>query len=199
MTKMKFILALNDKLLGLPKDEIEERLNFYSEMIEDRMEEGLSEEEAVFEIGSVDEIAQQIVSEIPLMKIAKEKIKPQKKFKIWEITLLILGSPIWLSLFIALFSVALSFYISLWAIIISLWAVFASIIACAFAGILAGIIYICLQKALIGFAFVGAGLVLCGLSILSFLGCKELTKITAVLTKKIILGIKKSFIKKEKV
>ncbi len=199
MTKMKFILALNDKLSGLPKDEIEERLNFYSEMIEDRIEEGLSEEEAVLEIGSVDEIAEQIVSEIPLMKIAKEKIKPQKKFKVWEVTLLILGSPIWLSLLIALFSVVLSLYVSLWTIIISLWAVFVSIVASAFASIFAGIIYICLQKVFIGCAFIGVGFVLFGLSILSFLGCKELTKITAKLTKKIIFGIKKSFIKKENV
>ena len=45
MTKMQFLLSLHDKLTGLPRDEVEQRLNFYSEMIEDRMEEGLSEEE----------------------------------------------------------------------------------------------------------------------------------------------------------
>jgi len=28
MTKLKFILALHDKLSALPKDEVEERLNF---------------------------------------------------------------------------------------------------------------------------------------------------------------------------
>ncbi|MBR4295688.1 MAG: DUF1700 domain-containing protein, partial [Clostridia bacterium] len=75
MTKLKFIMSLHDKLSGLPQKEIEERLNFYSEMIEDRMEEGLSEEEAVAAIGSVDEIAEQIVADTPLSKIAKEKIK----------------------------------------------------------------------------------------------------------------------------
>ena len=53
MTKLQFLLALHDKLTGLPRDEVEERLNFYSEMIEDRMEDGLSEEEAVAAIGSV--------------------------------------------------------------------------------------------------------------------------------------------------
>ena len=51
---------LREELMGLPQDEIEERLDFYSEMIEDRMEEGLSEEVAVAEIGIPAEIAAQI-------------------------------------------------------------------------------------------------------------------------------------------
>ena len=63
MTKLKFLLALNERLSSLPRTEVEERLGFYSEMIEDRMEEGLSEEESVACIGSVDEIAAQILSE----------------------------------------------------------------------------------------------------------------------------------------
>ena len=57
MTKLKFLLSLHDKLSDLPQNEVEERLSFYSEMIEDRMEEGVSEEEAVSARGSVDEIA----------------------------------------------------------------------------------------------------------------------------------------------
>ena len=47
MTKQAFLAALGERLVGLPQKDIEERLTFYSEMIDDRMEEGLSEEEAV--------------------------------------------------------------------------------------------------------------------------------------------------------
>ena len=47
MTKLNFLLSLNEKLAGLPKNEIEEHLNFYVEMIEDRIEDGMPEEEAV--------------------------------------------------------------------------------------------------------------------------------------------------------
>jgi uncharacterized membrane protein len=47
MGKQEFLTRLGKALSGLPREDIEERLNFYSEMIEDRMEEGLSEEEAV--------------------------------------------------------------------------------------------------------------------------------------------------------
>ena len=119
MTKIKFLLELHEKLSGLPQDEVEERLNFYSEMIEDRIEEGLLEEEAVAAVGSVDEIAAQIIADIPLVKIAKEKMKPKRQLKAWEIVLLVLGSPIWFSLIVAAFSVILSLYVLLWAVIIN--------------------------------------------------------------------------------
>ena len=56
MTKIEFLLALSERLSGLPKEEKLERLNFYSEMIEDRIEEGLSEEEAVAAVGTIDEL-----------------------------------------------------------------------------------------------------------------------------------------------
>ena len=46
MTKLSFLFSLREKLSALPTEEAEERLRSYSEMIEDRMEEGLSEEEA---------------------------------------------------------------------------------------------------------------------------------------------------------
>ena len=45
MTKKEFLSGLRKKLSGLPQEDSEERLNFYSEIIDDRVEEGLSEEE----------------------------------------------------------------------------------------------------------------------------------------------------------
>lgn len=88
MTKLKFLLSLHDRLSGLPKNDVEERLSFFSEMIEDRMEEGLSEEEAVSAVGTVDQIAAQIVADIALAGNAKEKTKPHRA---WEIVFLALG------------------------------------------------------------------------------------------------------------
>ena len=40
MCKQDFLNALEAKLSGLPKKDIEERLNFYEEIIDDRIEEG---------------------------------------------------------------------------------------------------------------------------------------------------------------
>ena len=45
MKKQTFLDMLKKRLSGLPKQEIAERLTFYNEMIDDRMEEGMSEEE----------------------------------------------------------------------------------------------------------------------------------------------------------
>ena len=115
MTKIGFLLALRDKLGALPKEELEERLSFYSEMIEDRMEDGLSEEAAVADVGSVDEIAAQIVSDVPLATLVREKIKPKRQLRTWEILLLAALSPVWFALAVAAISVAFSLYAALWA------------------------------------------------------------------------------------
>ena len=97
MNKQEFLDGLRKGLSGLPQADIEERLTFYGEMLDDRIEEGLSEEEAVAAAGSVNEIVRQTVADIPLAKIAKERIKPKRRLKAWETVLLALGSPIWLS------------------------------------------------------------------------------------------------------
>ena len=101
MSKQELFERLQNGLNGLPKEDIDERLMFYSEMIDDRAEEGLSEEQAVSAVGDVEEIVRQVIADTPLAKIAKERIKPKRRLKAWEITLLAIGSPIWLSLGIA--------------------------------------------------------------------------------------------------
>ena len=199
MNKQDFIASLRTSLSGLPKQDVEDRLNFYSEMIDDRIEEGLTEQEAVSAIGSVETVSSQIVADIPLSKIAKEKIKPKRGLRAWEILLLALGSPIWLSLLIAAFAVVFSLYVSVWSVIISLWAVFASLVAFVAGGIIAGIVFIVVGNVLTGVCMIGATLVCGGLSIFGFFGCKAATKGLLWLTKKLALGIKKCFVKKEEV
>ena len=197
MSKKEFLAQLRKGLSGLPKEDIEERLAFYSEMIEDRMEEGLSQEEAVMAAGDAAEIAAQIVADTPLLIIAKERIRPRRRLNLWEVVLLALGSPIWLSLGIAAAAVILSLYVSFWAVIVSLWAVFASFAVCAVGGILACVVFIAGGKNASGFAMLAAGIICSGLSILMFMGCKAVSKGTLILTKKSVLWAKNCFIKKE--
>ncbi len=194
MTKLEFILALNERLSGLPQDDVRERLNFYSEMIEDRVEEGLSEEKAVAAVGSVDEIVAQITDDL---SPAKEKTKPKRRIRVWETVLLVLGSPVWISLLIAAAAVAISLYVSLWAVIVSLWAAFGTFVACAFAAVFSGAVFCFGESALVGIAMIGVGMVCAGLSILFFFGCKAATVGTVWLTKKTALCITRLFIKKE--
>ena len=196
MNKQEFLAGLKAKLSGLPASEVEERLDFYSEMIDDRVEDGLSEEEAICEIGSVESVASQILADIPLSKIAKEKLKQGRKLKVWEIVLLALGSPIWLSLLIAVFAVVISLYAVVWSVVVSLWAVFGALVGCGIGGLLGGIALASGGNLPVGIALVGAAAVCSGVSIFFFFGCDAATKGTVSLTKIIILGIKKLFVGK---
>lgn len=197
MNKQEFLSGLRNGLSGLPQEDIEERLTFYDEMLEDRMEEGLSEEEAVAAAGSVDDIVAQTVADIPLTRLAKERILPQRGRKAWELALLLIGSPIWLSLFLAAGAVVLAVYASLWAVIISLWAVFASLAAAAAASVPVYVVFIAGGSSASAFAMLSAGIVCTGLAIFMFFGSKEASKGIIALTRRITVWIKNRFIKKE--
>ena len=197
MNKQEFLAKLKKGLSGLPQNDLEERLSFYEEMIDDRIEDGLTEEDAVNEIGNIDEIISQIISETPLTKLVKEKIKPKRTLKAWEIILLILGSPLWISLLAATFMVVLSIYLVLWSLILSLWAIELSLIACSVCIFIAGIVAMFSGNLSYSLALIGITFIFAGLSIFLFIGCKAATKGTIILTSKITRGIKNMFIKKE--
>lgn len=198
MNKQEFLARLRKGLYGLPQNDIEERLAFYGEMLDDRMEEGLSEAEAVLEMGDVDEIVRQTVADIPLTKVVKERIRPKKRLKAWEIVLLAAGSPIWLSLGIAAAAVVLALYTVLWAVIVSLWAVFGVFAVCAVGSVPSCVIFAAGGSAVPGLAILSAGIVCAGLSIFIFCGCKEATKYILLFTKKITIWFKNRLIGKEK-
>ena len=187
MNKKEFLSNLRKGLSGLPKDDIDERLTFYSEMVDDRIEEGLLEEEAISAVGSVNEIVAQIIADTPLTKIAKERIRPKRRLSAVEIVLLVLGSPIWISLVIAAFAVILSLYISLWSVIISLWAVFISLAACAIGGVLTCVVFCSSGSCASGLVILAAGIVCAGLAIFMFYVCKAAAKGALILTKKMAI------------
>ena len=65
MNKEKFLAALRRRLRVLPVDEVERILAYYREMIDDKVESGWTEEDAVKEYGSVSALAQKILAENP--------------------------------------------------------------------------------------------------------------------------------------
>lgn len=192
MTKIQFLLELNNALAGLPRVDVEERLSFYSEMIEDRMEDGLFEEQAVTSVGTVEEIAAQIRSELVAANPPVVEPVPKKNINTATVIALILGSPIWASLLIAVFSVVFSLFVTLWSVIIAFWAVFASLVVCAFCGVLCGLV-LAVSGSISGLAIVGAGVICAGLAIFLFFGCRALTKSMAILTGKLVFWIGKCF------
>lgn len=196
MDKYDFLDALRDNLSGLPKEDVRRSVEFYSEMIDDRIEEGMTEEEAVADVGDAEAIAQEILRTTPLAKIVKEKVRPKRRLRPWEIVLLAVGSPLWISLGLAFFCIILAVYIVLWAVVVTFICVDVAFFATTLAlfGASAGLLFE-------GFAseallFIGAGLVMGGLSLLTMLFVKVLIKGTVWLCKKIVLGIKACFVGK---
>lgn len=196
MNKTEFLGIIKDGISGLPQADIDERLAFYSEMIDDRVEEGLTEEEAVADAGSPEEIIKQIIADYPLNKIVREKMKPSRSLKGWEIVLIILGFPLWFPLLAAAFAVVLSLYVCVWAVVISLWAVEVSLIACVPGGIAAAVLFFTRGQVLQAVALLGAAIFLAGFSILFFIICKTVSKGVLELTKKVMRSIKSRFIRR---
>ena len=196
MNKQEFLAQLREGLSGLPQEDMEERLMFYSELLDDQMEEGLSEEEAVAAAGPVEEIVRQTISDTPLTKIVKERIRPKRRLHAGEIVLLVLGAPIWLPLGFAAIAVFFALYVVLWSTLVSLWAGFVSLGAGAVGGAVA-----CAGSAAgsgaARLAFLAIGLVCAGLAIFLFFGCKAATKGIVSLTRRIAVWTKNRFLRRE--
>ena len=197
MNKQEFIDKLRVSLLKLPKMEVEDRIAFYSEMIDDKIEDGFSEREAVEQIGDIDEIVLQIKEDIQTSKNVSKNIKQKRKLRAWEIVLIVLGSPIWLSLLVSVVAVVLSVYACLWAGVITLWAGVVTLCAMALYGIVFGGIMMFFGDTFANFVLFSLGIVSVGLAIFLSIGSFYTTKGLIILTKKIIIAIKNSFAKKE--
>lgn len=61
MTREAFLTELCRQLSDLPQNELEQHLTYYAEMMADRMEEGMTEEQAVASMEPISRIAQQIL------------------------------------------------------------------------------------------------------------------------------------------
>ena len=198
LSREEFLAELKKGLAGLPPEDAENCLEFYSEMIDDRMEEGLTEEEALLEMDPIDDIVSQTLADIPLKKLVRQRVRPKRELRAREIVLLVLGFPLWFPLLLAGFAVLLSLYIVIWALLISLWAVEIALWAAAAGAIIVGVYLIIRAQPLPGAAMMGAGLLCAGLSVFMFAACKEATKGLVRLTKRLTLGIKTLFISKER-
>ncbi len=191
MNKQEFLSHLKNSLACLTNEQKAESLEYYSEMIDDLIEDGMSEEEAVATLGNVDEIASRIIAETPLPQLVKANVMPKRALKAWEIILLVLGSPIWLSLLIALLCIVFSVYITLWAVVITLVVVVLSLLVSLLAVVIAGFGFLFSKHLLHSVLLFGAGFVCAGLTLLflllvvySFMGLVQLSKLCINLLKK---------------
>ena len=196
MDKLDFLMALEEALSQLPEEDRRASIEYYTELIDDRMEEGMSEADAVASLGTAEKIAQQILMDMPLGKLVKSKVKNRRKLETWEILLLILGFPVWFPVLISVLAVIFSVYISLWSGVISLYATFVALAGSA-VGVTLGGIALCVFSGLPqGLVCLGAGLVLAGLALLFLPVCNLAAKGLIWIGRKLLLWIKSWFVRK---
>ena len=199
MSRDAFIGELRHRMAGLPQETVERTVEYYGELIADSMEDGLTEEEAVSRLGSLDEIVASVVKDTPLTQIVQTRVREGKKKGIsgWVILLLVLGAPVWLPVLIAALAVLFALFIALWAVVIALWAVVAAVILTGLAAMVAGVVELCRLHLPQGLVLLGGGLVCLGLCALLFLLMKLLTVGTVKLCRWLWVGIKSLFVGKK--
>lgn len=169
MTKHEYLKQLNRELYPIKRKERERSLAYFSEAIDDRMEEGVSEEQAVSELESIEAAAERIISEANELGHLKTARSP------WMIALIVLGFPVWFPLLAAVGVVVLTLYLVVWILI---GALFIVSIAFALSGILGFIMLflVVFANPLSGFMSLGLGLCLSGVGIALFIPCVYLAK-----------------------
>lgn len=197
MKKNEFLEGLQERLCGLSETDRKRSLDYYEEMIDDRMEEGLTEEEAVAEVGTPATIAEEILKEMPLAKLVKARVKPKQKMSVGEIVLLVLGAPLWIPLVLAAVMIVFAVYLVIWSVIVSLWAVELAIGGAALGLLSTFATGFAQGNVWAGLHMFGGALLCAGLAIFGFYGCLYLSKSLCVLSKKLFRGVKRCFIRKE--
>lgn len=179
MRKYQFLQELREGLSSLQESEKLAACSFYSELIDDRIDEGMTEEEAVADLGDIAQLAEQVLTEgtpeaetedTVSQETAAEPDKTTRKggpiTALW-IVLIVLGFPVWFSLAITAIALVFSLIVTFWSLILALAAV-------ALAVPLAGLALLFSPQ--YGLAGVGIGLCCIGVGIFIIIGIVYLIK-----------------------
>ena len=194
MNKTEFSDALRRALGKLPSYEVEQSIAFYSEMIDDRVEDGMSEADAVAALGPVGAIAAQIIAETPV--IPKAIAKANTGSRTLNVVLLVVFSPIWVPLVLALIVAALMVHLSIWMVIVALWATVATLLLCGPIGIVGLVWCLATGYPLTAAWLLGCGMAAAGLGLFALFGVLAASKGLVQLTHSFARWIKGLFVKK---
>ena len=197
MNKEEYLDAIRGRISAMPADDVNRFMDYYSEMIDDRVEDGLSEEEAVADMGSPDAAVEQILEDMPLTKLVKEKIKPKHELKAWEVVLIVLGSPVWIPLLITAAVLLLTLWIVAFALLISFYAVVLSFVAAGIGGLICTIPLFIANSPYMAVLMLGAALIGIGIAILFVVSVKPVTVGIFRVCKASVNGIKRMFVKEK--
>ena len=196
MNKQNYLEQIRRLLQRLPEEDRERSLAFYAESIDDRMEDGLSEEAAVASMESPEKAAETILMDMPIPKLVKARVK-ERRMGAAEILLLALGFPLWFPLLLTVLILGLTVYLLVWALVLALGAVVLALGLSAAALLVAGVYSIIKAAISLGVLNFGAALVLTGLTVLLGFVLVWAGKLAVKLGKWMVRGLKALLIRKE--
>lgn len=171
MTKQEFLDAVGAGLDGVSDEEKKKSLDFISEAIDDRIEDGMTEEEAINDIGSVKDTVGALLSDLPLRSVIRATVKPKKKgISGFAVFLIVLGAPLWLPLLIAASAVLFAIFISILAVVLSVAVTVLGVFLAGIGCIVGLAVFLIAGKPLTGILSLGAGLAAAGIALL-FVPC----------------------------
>lgn len=158
MNKQEFLEKLCAELSALPTAEQDKACAFYDEIIDDSVDDGLTEEEAIDKLGTMEEIIDRIVDDTMQLDLPTERSRRKPRSKtVW--LLLILGFPLWFPLLISVLAALFSLLIAVFAGILALWSSLAAFGAVVVGGVIGLMMHPQMSVRLLwlGSAMIGAG------------------------------------------
>ncbi len=199
MTKSEFVSALSARLAHLPQQERDKATTYYSEIVEDRMEDGMGEEEAVAALGSVEEAAQSAMLDMPLPVLVKARVNESRdkaRSRTLWIVLAVAGAPFWLPVAASLAGTFFGLYLTLWGLIVTLFAVLLALGVAGLTGSVGGVAGLFTVSVPAGLFAIGASLAILGVALFLFKPVCLIAKWLALLTVRFVKFIKSLFIGK---
>lgn len=169
MNKEKFISDLRKKLKKLPKEEVDNIINYYSDYFNDADKD---EEEVLSELGSPSAIASQILADYALDN-TKEKHKKGYLNNILLVILAIFAAPIAFPVGIAIIAIVFTLFI-LGGVLLLTGGVIIFAFIIAGIGIFIGGFCALIHSPVMGIFSIGISMIFVGLSILLVIGIKRI-------------------------
>ena len=193
MNKQEYLAQLRAALACLPEGEIEESVAFYTEMIGDRVADGLTEEEATAQLDDPKAAARAIIADLPVVPRTVVRTKQRNRALYW--TLVILGSPLWLTLLLAAGMLVLAGLLTIWCLILGLWLLAAGLLAGGPLGIGVCLWALAVGQPAYGVFELGSGLLCFGLGLFCLHGAVAASKTLMQVSRQWIAKAKAPFVK----
>jgi uncharacterized membrane protein len=200
MNKRSFLDELTNRLAHLPDQEVVKIIGYYEESINDRIEDGMTEEVSIQSLGSLDDIVSNIENEMPISSMVKDKVLREvekSNSKGVLVALAILGSPLWLPLLLAAICLVISLLLTGWALYASGIVAYLSLAIIAVVGVGFGFIRIFTISITTGLAYMGVGIISAGIMMLLFYPCIWMTRQWVKLNALPLQKIRQRLVRKE--